>query len=113
TLSYRSRLNEKPVSTSSFDDTVDVHFADPVANVGVCHTTDAVAGSVFAPIAWPRRRIARSLYTATLLRGDTCHVTRTTGLSIFSSEMPCSQAMTAVRHCLNPRGGRAPRRRCN
>src|SRR5262245_35549107 len=90
------------------DETVDVHFAEPVANVGVCQTTDAVAGSVLAPIACPRSRIARSLYTATLLRGETCQVSRTTGLSIFSSEMPCSQEMTPVLHCWNAAGVAVP-----
>jgi hypothetical protein len=43
------------------DDTVDVHFAEPVAKVGVFYTTDAVLVSVRLPIAWSRKRIARSM----------------------------------------------------
>ena len=43
-----------------FEDTVDVHLAEPVPNHGVFHSTDAVVRSVSAPIAWPRSRSARS-----------------------------------------------------
>ena len=71
--------------------TVEVHFAEPVEKFGVFHFTDAVVGSVSAPMAWPRRRMARSLNTANLFFDDTCQVRRTIGLFIFSSETPCSQ----------------------
>src|SRR5262245_50224543 len=103
-LSYRSRLNEKPPSTRKRDETVDVHFAEPVAKVGVCHTTDAVSGSVLLVIAWPRSRIARSLNTASLLRGDTCHVRRTTGFDIFSSDTPGSQLPGFATHAAKAAG---------
>ena len=36
-------------------------LAEPVEKVGVCQTTEPVAGSVRLPIAWPRSRIARSM----------------------------------------------------
>src|SRR5206468_484956 len=103
-----SRLNEKPLSNSSFDDTVDVHLNEPVWNVGVCQTTDAVLVSVRLPIAWPRRRSARSVNAANLLRGEICHVSRTTGFDIFSSEMPCSHEPGLARHALNAAGTLAP-----
>ena len=48
------------------------------------------------------------MYAANLLRGETCQVRRTTGLSIFSSEMPCSQLPGLARHALNPAGMLAP-----
>src|SRR5258706_12447537 len=83
---------------------VDVHLAEPVEKVGVCQTTEPVAGSVLAPIAWPRRRSARAMYAENLLRGVICHVSRTTGLSIFSSEMPCVQSPTDALQAANAPG---------
>ena len=40
--------------------------------------------------------------------GTVHHVRRTTGLSIFSSEIPCSHEIAAVRHCWNASGTGTP-----
>ena len=49
------------LSSSSFDDGVEVHLTEPVEKFGVFQITDAVFGSVSAPMAWPRSRSARSV----------------------------------------------------
>ena len=74
-----------------------VHLAEPVAKVGVFHTTDAVFGSVALLMAAARRRNARSMYTENLLRCEICHVKRAIGLSIFSGDSPGSQLPALAR----------------
>ena len=48
------------------------------------------------------------MYAANLLRGDTCQVRRAIGLSIFSSEMPCSQLSTPLAHWAKATGYGTP-----